>query len=83
MSKSEVLELSRSKSKDIFKSYLKNQGDFDILDDEIEVIGLKEYENKFRVMIIYTKLKNVYIEFILMKKSGRLSHTMYKKFDIK
>lgn len=82
MKKSEVLELSKSKAKELFKE-LKKSGDLDILDEEIEVIGLKEYEHKFRIMIIYTKLKNIYIEFIMPKKSGRLTHTIYKKIDIK
>lgn len=82
MKKSEVLELSKSKAKELFKE-LKKSGDLDILNEEIEVIGLKEYEHKFRIMIMYTKLKNIYIEFIMSKKSGRLTHTIYKKIDIK
>lgn len=82
MKKSEVLELSKSKAKELFKE-LKKSGYLDILDEEIEVIGLKEYEHKFRIMIMYTKLKNIYIEFIMSKKSGRLTHTIYKKIDIK
>lgn len=82
MKKSEVLELSKSKAKELFKE-LKKSGDLDILNEEIEVIGLKEYEHKFRIMIMYTKLKNIYIEFIMPKKSGQLTHTIYKKIDIK
>lgn len=82
MKKSEVLELCKEKAKELFKEY-KKSGGLDILDEEIEVIGLKEYEEKFRCMIMYTKLKYVYIEFIFAKKSKRLTHQMYKKIDIK
>lgn len=81
MKKSEVLELSKAKAKEVFKEY-RNRGVLDILDDEIEVIGLKEYDDFFRIMIIYTKVKNVYCEFVVKKKSGKMSHTMYKKIDI-
>lgn len=81
MSKSEALELSKTKAKEVFKEY-KNQGDLDILDEEIEVIGLKEYDLYFRCMIICTLVKNVYCEFLIKKKTGRLIHHMYKKINI-
>lgn len=81
MNKSEVLELSKAKAKEIFKKY-KKSGGLDILDEEIEVIGLKEYENKFRCIIICKDVKNIHCEFIYMKRSNRLTHTMYKKIDI-
>ena len=78
MKKSEMLELCKLKAKEIFKEF-KKSGGLDIIDEEIEVIGLKEYEGKFRCLILYTRLRDTFIEFIFAKKNKRLTYHMYKK----
>lgn len=68
MTRSEVIEISKQLSKISFKFYLKDQ-DIDISDEDIIIMGFKEFEKHFVVLLAYSKLKNKYCEMTFGKES--------------
>lgn len=80
--KTELVELGKYLSTEKFKNYLKKtDGDFDLLRYNVEIVGLKEEDESFRLLYRLPGLDDVYCELLVNKASNKVSTKLYKKID--
>lgn len=80
--KTELVELGKYLSTEKFKNYLKKtNGDFELLKNNVEIVGLKEEETEYRLLYKLPGLENIYCELLSNKKNNKVSTKLYRKIE--
>lgn len=87
MKKGDIIELGKHLAKEYFRDYLETiNGDFGLLDNPVEIIGFKEYEeedeNLYRMVFRLKNYSEVYCVLIYDRNTRRLHSDIYKRIDI-
>ena len=77
--KSKIIKIGRILSKEYFRLYLKNKN-LDITDEDIKIMGFKEIDNEYIMLLYFSGLPNHYCEMVFDKRNHKnLKTNMYKK----
>ena len=81
--KGEVIEIGKMLSKEYFRIYLEdNHKNLEVLEDDIIIMGFKEFEDSYVILLALPKLPDYYCEMTFGISSKKLLKTnMFKKLD--
>lgn len=81
--KGEVIEIGKMLSKEYFRIYLEdNNKNLEVLEDDIIIMGFKEFEDSYVILLALPKLPDYYCEMTFSISNKKLLKTnMFKKLD--
>ena len=84
MKKTDILILSKLLAKEYFRLYLEDYNkSLTILDDDIIVMGLKEFDDKYIILLSLPKLLDHYCEITFDKDNKKFLKTnMFQKINL-
>lgn len=84
MKKTDILILSKLLAKEYFRLYLEDYNkSLTILDDDIIVMGLKEFDDKYIILLSLPKLLDYYCEITFDKDNKKFLKTnMFQKINL-
>lgn len=79
--KSEVIEIGKMLSKEYFRIYLEdNNKNLEVLEDNVIIMGFKEFEDSYVIILALPKLPDCYCEMTFNISNKKLLKTnMFKK----
>ena len=78
--KREVIEIGKMLSKEYFRIYLENNKNLEVLEDDIIIMGFKEFEDTYVILLALPKLPDYYCEMTFDISNKKLLQTnMFRK----
>lgn len=74
--KSEVIEIGKMLSKEYFRIYLEDKNkDLEVLEDDVIIMGFKEFEDTYVILLSLPKLSDCYCEMTFNISNKKLLKT--------